>query len=140
MDFRRISKTFQSYQGELYLHAERILDGIWLTPEPYAPRLQTKFDGRFRYDHVTEYNSKWLKLTKKGEPKGQDDYVPLEPLKVWTEDRWIFIRRMAGDGFCQKLFYKLCIFVWMANGIKGGSGLQAYQDALIEDVFNLMTK
>ena len=64
----------------------------------------------------------------------------LEPLKVWTEDRWIFIRRMAGDRFCQKLFYKVCTFVWMANGIKRGSGLQAYQDALIEEVFQLNDK
>ena len=72
--------------------------------------------------------------------KRPDEYTTLLPSNVWIEDRWIFIRRMAGDIFCQKLFYKVCAFIWINNGIQLGSELQAYQDALIEEVFQYRNK
>ena len=42
---------------------------------------------------------------------------------------------MVGDDFAQKLFYKVCAFIWAASGVQKGKDIQAYQDALIEDVF-----
>ena len=68
------------------------------------------------------------------------DHEPLEPLKVWTEYRWIFVRRMAGDELCQKAFYKLCTLIWLADGIVMGEPLRRYQDALIETVFQYKNK
>ena len=133
-------KKLQYYRGELYLDAKYILKDLWFEPTTYAPRLQTKADGRYRYDHVKEYNTIWLKKHKNGEMKRPDEYTTLIPSNVWIEDRWIFIRRMAGDTFCQKLFYKVCTFIWINNGIQLGAQLQAYQDALIEDVFQYKNK
>ena len=52
----------------------------------------------------------------------------------------VFIRRMVGDEFCQKLFYKVCTFVWSANGVQKGKEIQSYQDALIEDIFQYRNK
>ena len=106
-------KYCRYYDKALHLQAEKILDGLNLVPAHYAPALQTKEDGHFIYKHVREYNSKWLMRTKQGELKDPKEYKPFEPLNVWTEDRWIFVRRMAGDELCQKAFYQLCTFVWL---------------------------
>ena len=45
----------------------------------------------------------------------------------------VFSRRMLGDEFCQKVFYLVCTFIWLANKVE--ISLKEYQDALIEDVF-----
>ena len=47
---------------------------------------------------------------------------------------------MAGDDFAQKLFYKVCAFIWSANGIAKGKEMQQYQDALIEGIFHWRDK
>ena len=124
----------------MHLLADEILAGLNLQPTEYAPILQKTQHGTFNYRQVTEYNSKWLKKTKDGEPKDPNLYVPFEPSTVWTEDRWIFVRRMAGDELCQKAFYQMCIFIWCANEIETGPQLKAYQDALIEEVFGYEDK
>ena len=62
-------KLFQYYRGERHLHAEKILENLRIVPEYHAPTLQVKADGNFRYVHVTEYNSRWLKKTKSQELK-----------------------------------------------------------------------
>ena len=114
--------------------------GLRFKAEPYSPILQVKADGNFKFIRVTEYNSKWLKMTKDKAPKDNDSYVPLEPIAVWVEDRWILCRRLLGDEFCQKVFYRMCTFVWLDKGIKAGDEVRAYQDALIEEVFGYRNK
>ena len=57
------------------------------------------------------------------------------PFELWMEDRWRFIRRMAGDALCQKAFYGVCTFIWLANGVQTGTEVRRYQDSLIENVF-----
>ena len=47
---------------------------------------------------------------------------------------------MVGDEFAQKLFYKICAFIWSANGVQNGKDIQSYQDVLIEDVFGWQNK
>ena len=47
---------------------------------------------------------------------------------------------MAGDDFCQKVFYKVCTFIWCANDLRTGHILQAHQDALICHVFGYKDK
>ena len=56
-----------------------------------------------------------------------------EPAEVWTEDRWIFCRRMAGDELCAVLFHKMATFIWRSNEIQGDE-MREYQDALITHV------
>ena len=91
-----------------------------LQREEHAPILQTHMSGRYRYIDVTPYSAKWLKRDKKGRPRRDEDRVQFEPSTVWTEDRWMFVRRMAGYEFCQKFFYQICAFVWRANDIPKG--------------------
>ena len=62
-----------------------------------------------------------------------------EPSEVWTEDRWIFVRRMAGDELCSVLFYKMATFIWRSNEIQG-TEMREYQDALITHVFSYNDK
>ena len=45
----------------------------------------------------------------------------------------VFSRRTFGDEFCQKVFYLVCTFIWLANKVE--ISLREYQNALIEDVF-----
>ena len=72
--------------------------------------------------------------------KKPEDCKSFEPSAVWTEDRWIFVRRMVGDEFAQKLFYKVCAFIWTVNGVPKGREMQQYQDAVIETVFHWRDK
>ena len=83
-----------------------------------------------------------MSLTQDKYTRGHQDineyYRPLEPLKLWIQDRWTFCRRMLGDTFCHKVFFIVCTFIWMANGIE--NKLWAHQDALIEGVFGYRGK
>ena len=124
----------------MHLVADEILAGLSLRPTEYAPILQKNYQGNFWYKQVTEYNSKWLKRTKEGLQKYQRFYVPFEPSQAWTEYRWIFVRRMAGDELCQNIFYQMSTFIWCANGIEPGIELIRYQYVLIEDVFGYENK
>ena len=92
--------------------------------EPYAPRLQTCMNGRLKYERVTPYNLKWLKKNKQGNPVSEEKRVKFEPASVWLEDRWTLVRRMAGDELTQKLFYRVCAFIWTTNAIAIGGDIQ----------------
>ena len=47
---------------------------------------------------------------------------------------------MAGDALCQKAFYGVCTFIWIANGVQTGTEVRRYQDVLIENVFRYKNK
>ena len=53
---------------------------------------------------------------------------------MWLEDRWIFVRRMCGDEFTQKLFMRCITWTLMNNDIKG-QALQVRQDAVVGHLF-----
>ena len=87
-----------------------ITKGLSFEPEPYAPILQYTTGRRLQYKDVTPYNLKRLRKDKFGNPLPEEERVRFEPAIVWLEDRWIFVRRMAGDELSQVLFYKLSTF------------------------------
>ena len=97
-------------------------------------------NGRLRYGKVTPYNLKWLKKNKDGKPIPEEKRIKFEPASVWLEDRWTLVRRMAGDELTQKLFYKVCAFIWTTNDIAMGDDIQKYQDAVITEVFGYSDK
>ena len=86
-----------------------------------------------RYVEVTPYDIKWLKWDKNRQEVPEFKRAKFEPAEVWTEDRWIFCRRMAGDELCAVLFYKVATFIWRSNEIQGDE-MREYQDALITHV------
>ena len=98
----RFEKNFRYYEGNLHLVASEILARLGLQPTEYSPVLQKNYQGNFTYKQVEEYSSMWLKKTKEGLQKDQRYYEPFEPSQVWTQYRWIFVRRMAGYELCQK--------------------------------------
>ena len=120
--------------------ATDVLRGLTFNKEDYSSILQKGLDGRFKYEYVIPYNSKWLKKDKWGYPTPDQGRVRFEPALAWVEDRWMFIRRMAGDELCQKLFYKVCAFIWTTNDITLGENFQKYQDAVITEVFGYKDK
>ena len=133
-------KKSEYYRGELFFDAQDVLKGLHIQPTTYAPTLSLRPDGRYQYQRVENYNLIWLVKNKQQERKHPTEFKEFEPSIVWTEDRWIFVRRMVGDEFAQKLFYKMCAFIWVANGVEKGKEIQMYQDALIEDVFGWRNK
>ena len=82
-----------------------------------------------------EYNSIWLPKTRGGEKKSPFDFEALNPIEIWQEDAWTFIRRMYGDDLVQKLFYQFMTTTWILLDIDKGKELRTYQDALIHNVF-----
>ena len=121
-------KLFTYFAGELHFCSREVLRGLYFKVEPYAPRMQTCANGRLKYVRVSPYNLKWLKKNQKGEPVPEGQRVEFEPVSVWLEDRWTFVRRTAGDELTQKLFYKVCAFIWTTNDIAMGDDIQRYQD------------
>jgi len=95
--------------------------------------------GYLKYKDVTPYDIKWLKWDKNREEAPESQRQKFEPAEVWTEDRWIFVRRMAGDELCSVLFFKLATFVWRSNEITGME-MRDYQDVLIPHVFGYKNK
>ena len=47
-----------------------------------------------------------------------EEYESLNPIEMWMEDRWTFVRRMLGDKFTQKLFIRCIIWIYVNNDIK----------------------
>ena len=132
-------KLFQYYAGSMHFCMNRCTTGLNLKPEPDAPILQYFTSGHLKYEDVEPYDIKWLKWDKKREEVPEDQRQKFEPAEVWTEDRWIFVRRMAGDELCSVLFYKLATFVWRSNEI-AGMDMREYQDALVTHVFGYKNK
>ena len=110
-------KLFEWKDGERYLYAEHILKDLILKPQYYCPILRTKANGELIYEHVTEYNSIWRPRTKKGYEKDPLDYFSLDPVEVWQEDAWTFVRRMVGDYLAQKFFYEFMTTTWILIGV-----------------------
>ena len=125
---------FKYYGGTLHFVLDEISKGLSFSPEPYAPILQYTTGGRLQYKNVTPYNLEWLRKDQFGNPLPEEERVSFEPAIVWLEDRWIFVRRMAGDELSQILFYKLRTFIWRSNQIEGRL-MHEHQDALISTIF-----
>ena len=82
-----------------------------------------------------EYNSRWLPKTRQGEKKSVFDFQAINPVEVWQEDAWTFVRRMCGYDLVQKLFYEFMTRTWILLDIDKGKELRNHQDALIDSVF-----
>ena len=112
---------------ECFLYTRDILRNLTFKPLYYCQPKGTK---------SLEYNSVWLPKTRSGEKKSPFAYKSLNPLEVWQEDAWIFLRRIYGDNLSQKLFYQVMTTTWILLDIDKGKELHNYQDALIDSVFN----
>ena len=108
----KFPKYFKNYGGKLHFVLDEITKGLSFQPEVYAPILSTASNGRLIYTKVTPYNLKWLPKDGQGNPLPEHQRASFELALVWTEDRWIFCRRMAGVYLCQVLFYHLATFIW----------------------------
>ena len=73
---------------ECFLYAVDILRNLRFKPLYYCQARGTK---------SSEYNSIWLPKTRGGEKKSVFDFKALNPIEIWQEDAWAFIRRMYGD-------------------------------------------
>ena len=83
----------------------------------------------------SEYNSIWLPKTRGGDKKSVFAFKALNPIEIWQEDAWTFIRRMYGVDLVQKLFYQFMTTTWILLDIDKGKELRNYQDALLDSVF-----
>jgi len=130
------SRKFLEYKdGKKYLYAEGILKNLRLRPLYYCPILRSKSNGQYIYEQVTEYSSKWLPKTRKGVWKNTFDYQAINPVEIWQEDPWTFVRRMLGYVLVQKLFYEFMTRTWIMLDIDKGRELRNYQDTLIDNIF-----
>ena len=132
-------KLFQYYGGTMHFCISWVTAGLRFNPEPYAPTLKYFTSGYLQYKDVIPYDTKWLKWDKNRQEVPVSKRERFEPSEVWTEDRWIFVRRMAGDELCSVLFYKMATFIWRSNEIQG-TEMREYQDALITHVFSYNDK
>ena len=130
----RTAKLFMYFDGELHFKLHEVVEGLTFVPEDYCPVLKVKANGQLIYDRVVPYDQKWLPVKKDGSKVPEHLRESFEPGTVWTDDRWMFCRRMVGDDVCQILFFYLATFVWKQYEIYGDQ-LRYYQKVLITKLF-----
>ena len=109
------SRSYLSGKTVSDIYLQKSLKDLDLKPRYYCPILKTKANGELIFEHVTEYNSRWLPKTKKGWEKEPHEYDALDPVEIWQEDAWTFVRRMVGDYLGQKLFYEFLTITWILD-------------------------
>ena len=129
-------KMFMYYNQKLHFVLTEFVKWLNFDKEEYAPILSVLYNGNLKYEMVTPYNQKWLPRTADTTPIPEDKRVSFDPAPVWTEDRWIFCRRMSGDDICQILFYKLATFIWGKNRLNAHQ-MHAHQVSLLTSVFKV---
>ena len=87
------------------------------------------------WDRVVPYNSCYLPDDGKKEVSLRE----LNPVEMWLEDRWIFVRRIYGSTLAQKLFIQCLNFIYGLNGIRGAY-FHAIQNAIVRELFDLEPK
>ena len=108
---------FCNIRGVEYLDLSDLLECLTFDMEDYSPILQHQNDGSLKYVLVIPYNAKWLPRDDKGQERPDGRKVSFNPVIAWVEDRWVLVRRMAGDYFCQVLFYHVSTFIWKKNDL-----------------------
>ena len=124
------------YDRELHFMLHDFIANLTFVPQDYAPILSLRANGQLNYANVVPYNQKWVPKRKDGSYLPDNQRESFQPAAVWTEDRWLFCRRMVGDDVCQILFYHLATFIWKQYEIDG-EYLNWHQTTLITKVFGI---
>ena len=132
IDRRSYPKYFCHNNGDWSLKWSEIIRDLQFEPEYYSPVPDFK-DGDPQWRKVIQYNSCYLRYDGAHE-KSEQDYKVLNPVEMWLEDRWTFVRRMYGDEFTQKLFMRCLTWNLTNNDIKDFA-LRSRQDAVVIHVF-----
>ena len=84
-----------------------------------------------RFKRVIPYNSCYL-------PKHSDEIEAeaLNPVTMWLEYRWVFVRRFYGSEFAQKLFIMVWNWIYALNDIRGTTYYEL-QDEFVRYVFGM---
>ena len=91
------------------------------------------FHGYPLWKRVVQYNACYLK--KDGDVENSEENCKkLDPVTMWQEPRWIFLRRMFGDEFVQKLFMRCIQWTLVCNDIIK-EPLYERQDAIVIHLF-----
>ena len=133
-DVENFPKTFTYYNQRLHFMLHEFVKGLVFEPEEYAPILNVLHNGGLKYEKVTAHDQKWLPKRSDGSLMPDDKRVSFEPVVAWTEDRWIFCRRMSGDEICQILFYHMATFIWRQNALNAHQ-MHDHQVSLLTTVF-----
>ena len=104
-------------------------------PEYVAPLPTKDHRDRAKFAHLDHpYNNIYLQYRvdkeKKRVLKRPDEHVALNPVKLWIEDRWRFVRRIFGHAWNQKVFYYVVTRIYLNNDMPEGS-LRLHQDVII---------
>ena len=127
------SKDFTWHEGTCVFKWHEIKEGLYFQPESYAPKPARDKNGYPLWKRVIQYNACYLK--KEGDfETSVENYKKLDPVSMWQEYRWIFLRRILGDEFVQKLFMRCIQWTYVCNDIKDAT-LYERQDAIVNHLF-----
>ena len=110
-------RYFHNSRGEEVWEFSEYKEGLTFKVEDYSPILQVQSNGNLTYQNVPAYNSKWLPKDADKHVVSPNKRISFNPVHAWVEDRWVLTRRLAGDRFCQVIFYYVCDFVWKKNDL-----------------------
>ena len=129
-------RRFLNIRGVDHFELDDFIFGLTFQPEEYSPVLQHQSNGNLLYIDVQPYDGKWLPKDINKKDISPSRRISFNPVMAWVEDRWILVRRFAGDQFCQVIFYYVSTFVWKKNDL---TSKQTYnrQEALLKEVFQI---
>ena len=124
---------YNSRKEEMWDFSE-FKEGLSFKVEDYSPILKVQSNGNLTYQDVPAYNSKWLPKDADKKSVAPNKRIKFDPVQAWVEDRWVLTRRLAGDRFCQVIFYYVCDFIWKNNDLDKDERYDR-QETLIREVF-----
>ena len=106
-----------------------------MNSEPYAPRPAYDSTGEYVFKSVIAYNSRYLVKDNNREYKPRHEWELFYPETLWVEDRWLFVRRVFGDEFIGRIFYRFCDWIWKKNYDMDKRAVEYHRNRCVEKIF-----
>ena len=130
------SRRFVKIRGEEHWDIADFIFGLTFQMEDYSPILQRQSNGNLIYEDVPAYDAKWLPKDANKKVVSPSRRISFNPVHVWIEDRWVLSRRLAGDTFCQLIFYYVSEFIWKKNDLPPKQRHNR-QEAMLKTLFEI---
>ena len=79
--------------------------------EKYTPVPNKRENGKLIFPLV-QFHKTYIS----GKGRENNESKPLDPREMWNEARWVLVRRIYGQEFIRRLFFKVITAIWELSG------------------------
>jgi len=88
-----------------------------------------------RINFVVAYNNRYLVKDSYMNYKPRHEWELFYPETVWVEDRWLFVRRIFGDEFIGRIFYRFCDWMRKKNYGEDKRSIEFHRNRCVQEIF-----